>query len=1033
MKTHCPQPETLVEYLKGRLPQYETDSCEAHLAKCEPCVETIRGLKVRDTLTDLARKAWPQPNETKQSSDSQFVDGLISQMREIGRPQDSQADGQRRPIVEDRAAEVQSLLPDSNVESDLGKVAHYRIVELLGAGSTGVVYQAFDEQLKRHVAIKILRPSLGEAARERFIAEAQATAAIDHVHVITIYHVGEEGPLAYIAMQLQPGETLDERLVRETILSIEETKSLGRQIAAGLHAAHQNGLIHRDIKPANIWLDTQQNEARILDFGLVRVTDEDPQQTCTGMVAGTPCFMSPEQSRGARLDARSDLFSLGCLLYQSLTGRLPFQSENALATLQCVQRDQPSPPNELDPNVPDDLSDLVMCLLEKSPAKRPQSADAVCGALQSERDHWTFPVEVYSLASKTGPTTIRSTSWLRHLFALAVSLLLILGGFMYGPQIIRIINNQGELVIESEVSDVQVELLQNEERVRIIDLTTEQTVEIVSGEYQIRPLDNGNSIVLDRNKLTLKRGGKAIVQVTANHTAEDAKVKKITNEAKENEYSPASIGKAWSIEIDEIQQTAIETGRYQEGIQKLDGVRYRARSAPLQVANHDSLNDKIARYQLELIERKRLATNGSEKAKNENVRALPLDSSKLELVEPTKSATTENFSQKPTPVDEPTEYLKAIDRSASAYREAVEGLAYHEIKNSAKASAARIDLNDARIALRNFEFEHGLAPTLPVYDGRGFESLLQIVEQERDMKKLVPSIRGVAILAEDFERPEMIGAVLRVFRRGSGLAEHDFENEYYQLRSKFLSGLSGKELSDVYAHEIESGTQHSQSMLSIAWRDPASRDIIQRKLLPHRDKIVAALISHLNDDSFARSVFAGNFIPGFIKAMNIDAQENPQLVEAIERFIPTCKTEDERLSLIQSIIHHSKNADELIVKACQILTNEETTTNLAGARHTLCEILEKVPRHQRLLAIPAIKDYMDRNHLERNHADSIKLLAKFIMSFEDEIRKEFKTKFQSYSEAIEAQRDKQNGKINPYMYSVSQYLKSAAENIATSK
>lgn len=190
------------------------------------------------------------------------------------------------------------------------------IVKLIGSGSTGVVFLANDLRLDRRVVLKILRPSLGQPAQTRFIAEAKATAAIQHPNVVTIYEVGSDGPLSYIAMQWSPGETLDSLLQTADPLPLAEVRRLVSEVAHGLAAAHARGLIHRDIKPANVWITEKSGEAKILDFGLVRVTDEDPQLTCTGMIAGTPCFMSPEQSRGDALDHRSDLFSLGCLLYQ---------------------------------------------------------------------------------------------------------------------------------------------------------------------------------------------------------------------------------------------------------------------------------------------------------------------------------------------------------------------------------------------------------------------------------------------------------------------------------------------------------------------------------------------------------------------------------------------------------------------------------------------------------------------------------------------------------------------------------------------
>ncbi|MGI9519659.1 MAG: protein kinase domain-containing protein, partial [Pirellulaceae bacterium] len=340
----CPEKNTLVDFLLGKLPESDIQVIEDHLSHCPPCGDTVRLLDNGDTLDELARQVMleapaPGPEQTR-------VDELIQRIQTSGKdPQRLTGD------VVDRSAEVTMLLAPSSNPDHLGCIAHYEVVELLGAGGTGVVYKATDTQLQRVVALKILRPSLGRMARERFLAEARAAAAIDHEQVMTIYHVGEEEPLAWIAMQWIPGETLEQRLRREPVQDDEIIASVCRQMAQGLAAAHQQGLIHRDIKPANIWIESGTGRVKILDFGLARVADDDPQFTDTGMIAGTPTYMSPEQTRGAPIDHRSDLFSLGCVLHRMATGHLPFQADNVLATLQCIQRYQPPHASELNPAV----------------------------------------------------------------------------------------------------------------------------------------------------------------------------------------------------------------------------------------------------------------------------------------------------------------------------------------------------------------------------------------------------------------------------------------------------------------------------------------------------------------------------------------------------------------------------------------------------------------------------------------------------------------------------------------------------------
>ena len=222
-------------------------------------------------------------------------------------------------MMADRAAEVLRCLEPGD-DTSLGALGDYDLERLIGTGSSGVVFQATDRVLHRTVALKVLRPSLGEMARQRFISEARSTAAIEHPNVVTIFQVGLADRLAFMAMPWIPGQSLEQLLAAGSLFEEAEIRQLARQIAAGLQAAHERQIIHRDIKPANIWITEQDRSVKILDFGLARITDDDPGLTATGMLAGTPNFMSPEQSKGLELDGRSDLFSLGCLMYRLITG-----------------------------------------------------------------------------------------------------------------------------------------------------------------------------------------------------------------------------------------------------------------------------------------------------------------------------------------------------------------------------------------------------------------------------------------------------------------------------------------------------------------------------------------------------------------------------------------------------------------------------------------------------------------------------------------------------------------------------------------
>jgi serine/threonine protein kinase len=280
---------------------------------------------------------------------------------------------------------------------ELGRLGPYRVLKVLGAGGMGVVFQAEDPMLKRKVALKAMLPSLAvsESARKRFLREAQTAAAIEHDNIVHIYQVGEDRGIPFMAMQFLKGESLDDRLKREGKLPLVEVVRIGREAAGGLVAAHATGLIHRDIKPANLWLETSDasktsevlsatgGRVKILDFGLARAAQDDAKLTQSGAIIGTPAYMAPEQANGQAVDGRTDLFSLGCVLYRLCTGVLPFQGKDTLSTLMAVAMIEPSPPRVVNPAIPRRLSDLVMRLLAKEPEKRPASADQLAAALAS--------------------------------------------------------------------------------------------------------------------------------------------------------------------------------------------------------------------------------------------------------------------------------------------------------------------------------------------------------------------------------------------------------------------------------------------------------------------------------------------------------------------------------------------------------------------------------------------------------------------------------------------------------------------------
>jgi serine/threonine protein kinase len=259
------------------------------------------------------------------------------------------------------------------------QLEHYKVLQKLGQGGMGWVLLAEDTRLTRRVALKVMRGKYTQDkdSRERFLREARLAAGLKHDHIVTIYHVGEDRGVPYLAMELLEGGTLQQRLEYPKPLSLGAAVRIAREIAEGLQAAHARGLIHRDIKPANIWLESPKGRVKILDFGLARHLETASGLTQAGEIVGTPHYMAPEQARNKNLDPRTDLYSLGCVLYRMATGRLPFAGETLVATLTAIAVDAPTPVRELNPHVPPALAELIHKLLAKDPADRPASAAAL--------------------------------------------------------------------------------------------------------------------------------------------------------------------------------------------------------------------------------------------------------------------------------------------------------------------------------------------------------------------------------------------------------------------------------------------------------------------------------------------------------------------------------------------------------------------------------------------------------------------------------------------------------------------------------
>ncbi len=293
-------------------------------------------------------------------------------------------------IDENASGEVEfrKYLKPSTRSGWLGRLGHYEIEAILGRGAFGIVAKALDEKLHRVVAIKLMNPDLAATSppRQRFLREARTAAAVNHENIVAIYAVEEE-PIPYLVMEYIPGQTLQQRMDQRGPFEVKDVLRIGQQIAAGLAAAHSANLIHRDIKPSNILLTGGPAErAKISDFGMARAVD-DASMTQSGMIAGTPLYMAPEQALGEVLDPRADLFSLGSVLYQIASGRPPFRAANTLAVLKRVCEDTPRPLHDVLPGIPSWLETIIFKLLGKKRDERYQTAQELADLLgQCQRE-----------------------------------------------------------------------------------------------------------------------------------------------------------------------------------------------------------------------------------------------------------------------------------------------------------------------------------------------------------------------------------------------------------------------------------------------------------------------------------------------------------------------------------------------------------------------------------------------------------------------------------------------------------------------
>ncbi len=516
----CPSRDELQQMVVGKLRGTRAEAIAQHLDACPICLEFLQEWIASDEIlgaVHAGRSHKGDPTKTMYLPIGKIQE-VVSTW--IGARDETRSDPHTLPSS---LADFKSLLSPPQAADEIGRIGDFRVLRLLGVGGMAAVFEAEDTRLKRRVALKVLHPATAAkpGAIERFLREAQSAAALKHEHVETIYHVGLHQETPFLVLELLHGETLESHLARNGRLSVPEIIRIGREIAEGLAAAHARGLLHRDIKPANVWLEGPQTLTRtltqaptqapspvksalsdngsgdngrvdslsapdlshrlrpgtspsgrvkILDFGLAKLWSDDPEISHAGMVIGTPRYMAPEQVAGDAVDPRTDLFSLGCVLYRMATGRAPFGGSDLLSVLRAMACEEPPPVRTFNPQIPVAMSDLIGQLMSKSPDGRPASAEVVVQRLQTITDELAIGKVVAEPA--TGPVPKNSAGQrgrgVRWLVGAVIGLVALLPlGYLFGAQLIRIATDKGQVVIQIDDPKVQVTIQEN--RVAILD------------------------------------------------------------------------------------------------------------------------------------------------------------------------------------------------------------------------------------------------------------------------------------------------------------------------------------------------------------------------------------------------------------------------------------------------------------------------------------------------------------------------------------------------------------------------------------
>ncbi len=483
--------QVLKKFVVGLGSDLEVDLCESYLKDCDAAGS--------DSVLNLQLD-----QETKS-------DSLIQSLRNSGE--------ELKPC-EEVANEIQTCIharlettdivkfvrpPESNDE--IGRIGPYRLLEKIGAGGMGIVFRAENIESGSVVALKVMNPMMASnpLAAERFQREVRSAAKLDHARIIKIHDIGRDAGIPFFAMELLQGRPLGRHIEQRGRLPASEVKQLVTQIAEGLDYASQHGILHRDIKPDNLWL-TDEGDVIILDFGLARGKDDTAGLTNTGDVLGTPRYMAPEQIKGQSTDHRTDLFSLGSVMYEMLTGASKFADENVYASMMAVTQRAATPDELTALGVPAPLAKLTCKLLAKEPDGRPESAALVIQELE-EMD-LSLSIHTEKLGSQAG------TNWPKYMAILfGVPLFIALAIFIY------IQTDRGTLVIEAEPG---VEITTEDggvAKIRLVDSDKTYNISVgtrvlPSGSYEIVVDDESDEFSFSTPQFVIRRGQQELVKIS---------------------------------------------------------------------------------------------------------------------------------------------------------------------------------------------------------------------------------------------------------------------------------------------------------------------------------------------------------------------------------------------------------------------------------------------------------------------------------------------------------------------------------------